>query len=236
MSSNKTDPTAFNPKCEVISSRAITVLLTTIRTKGTTQKEYVAASDRLMSILAEEGLARLAGVEERTVETPCGTFAGLAGPPSHTVCAVDIVRSGGILLEAVRRIAPDLKTAKILIQRDEATAAPRLYYSKLPADVPRLRVLLCDPMLATGGSALAAIEVLKRAGVAEDAILFLNAVACPEGLRALAAGAPGVRIATAALDDGLDARKFIVPGLGDFGDRYYGTAGYREGWWGTDGR
>merc|ERR1712032_1784485 len=103
-------------------------------------------------------------------------------------------RSGGILLEAVRRLAPDSKTAKILIQRDEETAEPKLFYSKLPPNVGDLKVILCDPMLATGGSALMAIQVLKDAGVKEENILFLNLVSCPEGLKAMAAKAPNVKI------------------------------------------
>lgn len=157
--------------------------------------QYVAASDRLMAILAEEGLARLNTVTPKTVTTPCGTYEGLAAPASETICGVDIVRSGGILLEAVRKIAPDSrhtrnfkrigqdssslafydrflpvrsgaafhsadtrlvgwsraldlgKTAKILIQRDEETALPKLFYSKLPPDIANLSVVLCDPMV-----------------------------------------------------------------------------------------
>merc|ERR1719382_434418 len=210
------------------------MLLSVVRDKATSQAQYVTYADRLMNILAEEGLARLA--TERTVTTPCGTCAGLMPSASHEICLVDIVRSGGILLEAVRKLAPDAKTAKILIQRDEETALPKLFYSKLPPNVGDLNVILCDPMLATGGSALMAIDVLKEAGVKEEQILFLNVVSCPEGLKALAAKAPGVRILTSALDASLNEMKFIVPGLGDFGDRYYGTSGYKEGLWGCDGK
>ena len=193
-----------HPNAELLSSRAITLLFTIIRDKNTTQRDYVTASDRLMNILAEEGLARLPNVLPSTVVTPCGTFEGLSPAPSSTICGVDIVRSGGILLEAVRKIVPDSKTAKILIQRDEDTAEPTLYYSKLPPEMASCNVLLCDPMLATGGSALMAIEVLKEAGVPDDNILFLNVLSCPEGLQKLAEHAPAVRILTAALDDGLN--------------------------------
>lgn len=231
MASNKTE---HNPKAEVLSSPGITMLVTVIRDKATNQKDYVSAADRLMRILAEEGLARLA--TEKTVQTPCGTSAGLMPFPSHQICCVDIVRSGGILLEAVRQVCPDSKTAKILIQRDEETALPKLFYSKLPPNISELKVVLCDPMLATGGSALMAIDVLKQAGVKEEGILFLNVISCPEGLKALAEKAPGVRIVTTALDSHLNEQRFIVPGVGDFGDRYYGTSGYLEGLWGTDGK
>lgn len=226
----------INPNAEVLSSRAITMLFTIIRDKRTTQRDYVQASDRLMAILAEEGLARLPGCVETEIETPCGKYKGLSTPQSDKICAVDIVRSGGILLEAVRKVCPDLKTAKILIQRDEETAEAKLYYSKLPPDVANLQVLLCDPMLATGGSAVTAVEVLKKANVKEENILFINVVSCPEGLKRMAEACPGVRIVTVGLDSGLDDKKFIVPGLGDFGDRYYGTSGYIEGLWGTDGK
>lgn len=223
-----------NPKAEVLSSPAITMLLSVIRSKTTTQKDYVAASDRLMNILAEEGFARLS--TPTTVVTPCGETPGLLPPPSHELCCVDIVRSGAILMEAVRKIATDAKTAKILIQRDEETAEPKLFYSKLPPGIDKLQVILCDPMLATGGSAVMAIDVLKEAGVKEESILFLNVISCPEGLKKLAEKTPGVRILTAQLDECLNERKFIVPGLGDYGDRYYGTFGYQEGLWGTDGK
>eukprot|EP00927_Polykrikos_kofoidii_P069919 TRINITY_DN65667_c0_g1_i1.p1 TRINITY_DN65667_c0_g1~~TRINITY_DN65667_c0_g1_i1.p1 ORF type:complete len:233 (-),score=44.20 TRINITY_DN65667_c0_g1_i1:82-780(-) len=226
----------LNPNAEVLSGRAITVLMSMIRDKGTSQREFVMAADRLMTILAEEGLARLPSVVEKTVSTPCGKWSGLTAPEGHTICAVDIVRSGGILLEAVRKIHPDLKTAKILIQRDEATAEAIYHYAKLPEGISKLNVVLCDPMLATGGSAVKAIGVLKDAGVEEHNILFINLIAAPQGLIALKNQAPGVRVVSAFLDEGLDDNKFIVPGLGDFGDRYYGTAGYEEGLWGSDGK
>ncbi|CAK9002535.1 unnamed protein product [Durusdinium trenchii] len=187
-----------------------------IRDKKTCQVDYVRAADRLMAILAEEGIARLPSVKPQAIETPCGPCNGLTVPDGHTICAVDIVRSGGILLEAVRKVLPDLKTAKILIQRDEETALPKLYYSKLPDGIEKLNVVLCDPMLATGGSALTAIEAQDLFHCFEN-ILFINVVSCPEGLKALAQKAPGVRILTCALDSHLNEVKFIVPGLGDFG-------------------
>jgi len=224
-----------NRKAEVLSSPAIKMLMSIIRDKKTTQVDYVNAADRLMALLAEEGLARLPR-QPKVVVTPCGTYDGVTVPDGHAVCAVDIMRSGCILLEAVRRVLPELKTAKILIQRDEETALPKLFYSKLPDGIENMQVMLCDPMLATGGSAITAIQVLKEAGVKEENILFLNVVSAPEGLEALAKKAPGVRILTCEVDTHLNEVKFIVPGLGDFGDRYYGTSGYVAGYWGTAGR
>ena len=203
------------------------VLFTALRDATTPRLDFAAAADRLVTLLAEEGLAHLPGVAPRTVATPCGTYAGLAAVPAERITAVSIVRSGDILLEAVRRVAPGVSVGKVLIQRDEATAdkAPRLFYAKLPGAVrdPSQTVLLCDPMLATGGSAAMAIRELVRAGVDEARIVFLCVVACPEGIATLAAAHPRVRVVCAAVDEKLNEQRYIVPGLGDFGDRYFGT-------------
>ncbi|KAJ8612141.1 hypothetical protein CTAYLR_002453 [Chrysophaeum taylorii] len=225
-----------NPRASLFSTRGTTALLRIVRDKRTPQKEYASAADRLCHLLAEEALASIVSDDEVSdVETPCGRarMSGGRHVDTSNMCVVDIMRSGAILMEAVRKLAPDIKTAKILIQRDEATALPCLMYSKLPPNIADYHhVLLCDPMLATGGSACAAIDVLKLAGVAPEKILFANVISCPEGLRRVAEHAQEVRILTTAVDDHLDERKFIIPGLGDFGDRYYGTSGYQEGHWG----
>lgn len=116
-----------------------------------------------------------------------------------------------------------VRIGKILIQRDEETALPKLFYSKLPMDVAQRYCLLLDPMLATGGSVIKAIEVLLEAGVKEENIIFINLIASPEGIRALHERYPRVQTVVAAIDEGLNERKYIVPGLGDFGCRYFGT-------------
>lgn len=120
-------------------------------------------------------------------------------------------------------ILSSVRIGKILIQRDEETALPKLYYSKLPHDVVDRYCLLLDPVLATGGSAVKAIEVLLAHGVHEDRIIFLNLLAAPEGIEAVLSRFPKVQIITAVVDEGLNAKKYIVPGLGDFGCRYFGT-------------
>lgn len=225
-----------NPLTTVFRTRATTALLRTIRDKRTSQRGYAEASDRLCRLLAEEALASIDDDKvDSLVETPCGLARMSGGRHVDTskICVVDIMRSGAVVMEAVRALAPDAKTAKILIQRDEETASPVLIYSKLPPGLSECNgVILCDPMLATGGSASAAIDVLKNAGVREENILFANIVCCPDGLRRIAERAPKVRIITTTVDEGLDERKFIIPGLGDFGDRYFGTSGYSDGLWG----
>lgn len=179
----------------------------------------------MMRILGEEALARLPTVIEGTVITPCGEAPGLvetAGPP---VCVVSIVRSGDILQEAVRTLQPGVSVGKILIQRDESLPDKPavLYYKKLPKNITESFVMLVDPMLATAGSALRAIKVLQDSGVSTDKILFLNLVCAPEGLKAMAEAYPEIKIITGAVDGFLNEDKYIVPGLGDYGDRYYGT-------------
>jgi len=176
----------------------------------------------LMRILVEEGIAMLPK-EPRTIATPCGEYAGEDLPDASSVCAVSIMRAGDALLEVVRTVWPAVSVGKILIQRDEETARPDLYYVKLPPRIEQKWVLLLDPMLATGGSALLAIEKLMAQGVRAERIIFLNVLTCPEGIRVVKEAHHEVKIVTCAIDDGLDERKYIIPGLGDFGDRYFGT-------------
>lgn len=174
--------------------------------------------------MAEEGLARLSETET-IIETPCGKWKGPQPPNNANICAVSIVRSGDILLEAVRAITPGLAVGKILMQRDEESKEKNAvhYYTKLPRQIASMKVILCDPMLATGGSACGALKILIEHGCKEENILFLNTVSAPEGLRVLEKKYPKVKVLAAAVDSHLNEDKYIVPGLGDFGDRYYRT-------------
>jgi uracil phosphoribosyltransferase len=124
------------------------------------------------------------------------------------------------MLEAVTELFPEVTVGYIGLERDHATFEPSLYYSKLPALAGR-SVLLLDPMLATGGSAGAACRALEEAGA--DHVTLLSVVAAPDGVRYLAERHPAVDVVTAAVDEGLNASAYIVPGLGDFGDRLFGT-------------
>ena len=179
-----------------------------------------------MRILAEDALAEFP-TSEVTIQTPFGPFAGLQSIPPTEICAVSIVRSGDSLLETVREIEPGTRVGKILIQRDEThpDKIARLFYSKLPPGVESMYVLLCDPMLASGGSALKALEVLcDEYKVDPSKVVFANVICAPEGLRALAQKYPMVKIVTSCVDQRLNEEKFIVPGLGDYGDRFFNTA------------
>ncbi|GLE05134.1 hypothetical protein PINS_up014122 [Pythium insidiosum] len=121
---------------------------------------------------------------------------------------------------------PKVSVGKILIQRDESShdKHPMLFYSKLPPKIATYEnVMVVDPMLATAGSVLLAIKTLIEAGVEEHKIVFVNVISCPEGINTLLGAHPKVRVVTAAVDRGLNEHKYIVPGLGDYGDRYFNT-------------
>lgn len=203
--------------------------------------DFVKYSQRSMRLLAEDALVEFC-TQPTTVTTPCSTWShGLSGPDPASIVAVSIVRSGDALLEVVRQVEPSVRVGKLLIQRDETTddKLPQLFYCKLPPAMTMttntttaaaaaghgLKVLLCDPMLATGGSALMALDVLTGAPYHTPPcdIIFANMICAPEGLRAVAARYPDVKIVTAQIDEGLNEDKYIVPGLGDYGDRFFNT-------------
>lgn len=178
-----------------------------------------------MRLVAEDALAELPSTP-LSISTPCVTaFEGVGRLASNTICAVSIVRSGDALLEAVREIEPGVRVGKILIQRDESLPDKPavLMYNKLPPEIKDLHVMLCDPMLATGGSALKAIEVLCKSGVNPAKIVFATMVCAPEGLDLVTENYPMIRIVTASVDECLNEEKYIVPGLGDYGDRFFNT-------------
>eukprot|EP00392_Amoebophrya_sp_AT5.2_P005310 g5319.t1 len=216
----------------LVQSPAVARLMSFVRAKNTDQLNFVKFSNRVMRLLVEEALSHLPH-EDSPVETARGTYPGKklgegGGQfQEKDLCAVSIVRSGNTMLESVREVIPDVAVGHILVQRDESDPEKKaiFFYKKFPADIAQRHVLLCDPMLATGGSAIAALKCLVEAGkVPENRILFVNLLCAPEGVRAVNKACPLVKIVSAECDPGLNSEKFIVPGLGDFGDRYYNTA------------
>ncbi|RHY63252.1 hypothetical protein DYB30_004410 [Aphanomyces astaci] len=222
---------------------AIQSLHLMLRDKRSSHLQFKHHADRLMRIMAKEALA-VCAVEFATVWTPNGMeYSGMR--PNNNLCAVSIQRSGDCLLEQVLQCDPSVSvgtilrpfvfhmdmlmvvsSGKLLIQRDETSAekTPILFYSKLPPRLPTFdRVLLLDPMLATGGSAMMAIQLLRNAGVDEANIVLVNVVSCPVGLSYIFDTFPSIKILTSAIDPDLNANKSVLPGLGSFGDRYYNT-------------
>jgi uracil phosphoribosyltransferase len=196
-------------------------LMTIIRDKDTKRNDFIFYSDRINRLLVEEGLNYLP-TRKKVVETRTGTvyegseFVG-------KICAVPIIRAGLSMQNSIREVAKKIRIAHILIQRDEETAKPIFFKDWLPDDIQTRYVFILDPMLATGGSANETIRSLKLKGVVEEKIIFINLVAAPEGIEAVLSAYPGIRIITAEMDDGLDENAYIIPGLGDFGDIYFGT-------------
>jgi len=194
-------------------------LLTMIRDNRTIRADFIFYSNRIIRLLVEEGLNHLP-VIEHTITTPVGrSYSGVKF--QGKICGVSIMRAGEAMEQGLRDCCRSVRIGKILIQRDEETSKPKLFYDKLPEDIAERWVLLLDPMFATGGSATMAVDVLKSRGVPEDHILFLNLIASPEGINSFAQRFPKLRVVTAFVDQGLDDKNYIVPGLGDFGDRFY---------------
>jgi uracil phosphoribosyltransferase len=173
---------------------------------------------RLSWMIGYEATRDLA-TEPATVEGPLEVASGVR--LLRSIVIVPVLRAGLAMIDPILELVPEARVGHIGLQRDERTAVASRYYMKLPPVGPETTVLLVDPMLATGGSALAALDLLHDAGAADVRLVVV--VAAPEGLAAVQQAWPAIAIYTAAIDRELDPRKFILPGLGDFGDRLYGT-------------
>ncbi|KAG5493869.1 hypothetical protein JKF63_01701 [Porcisia hertigi] len=202
-------------------------LFTVIRNAETQRTDFVFYSERIMRLVLESALC-LIPVEPSDVTTPTGAVYNGVRPDTNGIIGVSIMRAGESMERVLREMCRGVRIGKILVQRDESSLdkAPdsRYSYSKLPKDVASRRVLLLDPMCATGGSVIKSTEILiEEYGVKEENIIFLNLVCAPVGIKKYLHRFPKIQIVTAAIDDGLDENMYIVPGLGDFGDRYFGT-------------
>jgi len=192
--------------------------LVSLRDKRTPPARFRRAARRISMLLAAEALRDLPS-EPLTVDTPLGPAPGRR--VQRDVVVVPVLRAGLGMLDAVLELVPTARIGHIGLQRDEATAIASKYFSKLPPRMNGSYVLMIDPMLATGGSAAAALDLLRQAGAGDIRLVCI--VAAPEGIGVVERQHPGVTIYTPAVDRELNAHKFIVPGLGDFGDRLYDT-------------
>lgn len=192
-------------------------LITQLRDRGTEPATFRTLSYRIGLLLALEATRDLT-TRDAVVETPLETHTGQA--LAKPLAVVPILRAGLGMVQPFVDLFPDVSVGYVGLERDHATAVARSYYQKLPP-LEGKRVLVVDPMLATGGSAVLALDALVAAGATELSLVCI--VSSPEGVRAVEAAHPDVAIFTAALDRELDDNKYILPGLGDFGDRLYGT-------------
>jgi uracil phosphoribosyltransferase len=192
--------------------------LLALRDINTDHEAFRRMAVRISVLLAAEALRSLPTVPA-SVMTPLGEAPGRR--IGIDVVVVPVLRAGLGMLDAVLELVPNARVGHIGLQRDEATAVASQYYQKLPPNLAASQVLIIDPMLATGGSAVSAIDLLKEAGATQ--IKMICIVAAPEGIAIVEHHHPDVDIFTPVIDRGLNDRKFILPGLGDFGDRLYGT-------------
>lgn len=193
--------------------------LTILRDKHTTIDRYRLYSDQLCHILLTEALSNLE-LTKHAIQTPLATTTGEALQSEHIV-VIPILRAGLAMLRPALQLLPKAKVGFIGLARDETTAVAKEYYRKFPLIEDTSTIVIVDPMLATGGSMMHLLSELQSS-VAKE-IRIVSVVSAPEGIEKVLTEFPDVKIITAAVDDHLNDRRYIIPGLGDYGDRYFGT-------------
>jgi uracil phosphoribosyltransferase len=206
-------------KTVVIDHPLIQHKLTIMRNKRTTKKEFSELMEELAMLMAFEATRNLP-LEEVEIETPLMRTKSKA-IKGRKLVVVPILRAGLGMAEGILRLMPSVRVGHIGLYRDEETLRPVDYYFKVPRDARERDFIVVDPMLATGGSAVAAIDYLKKVGAKN--IKFVCLIASPEGAERLEKAHPDVTIYTAAIDLRLNEAGYILPGLGDAGDRLFGT-------------
>jgi len=192
--------------------------LTVLRDKDTPTKEFRELASEITMLLTYEALSNL-NTKEVPVETPITTAPGAA--IADNLIVVPILRAGVGMLDAMLHLLPSASIGFVGLYRDPSTKQPVEYYQKLPKPTGKDRVIIVDPMLATGGSINATIVLLKDQGF--ERIKTISILAAPEGIKAVEDAHPDVEIYSGALDEKLNEHKYIIPGLGDAGDRLFGT-------------
>ena len=206
------------PNVIVIDHPVVQTKLTELRDKSADHRTFRTLLNQIASLMVYE-VTRDWPSEPRMIDTPLEKMEGRK--LSRRVTLVPILRAGLGMSDGVLRLLPDARLGHLGVYRDEKTLEPVSYYQKLPPDIAQTEVLLIDPMLATGGSGSAAVSVLKKAGV--KSMRFVCLVAAPEGIKTLHDHHPEVVIYCASIDRQLNEKGYILPGLGDAGDRIFGT-------------
>lgn len=203
----------------VIDHPLIQHKLTILRDKTTPVKEFRELVGEIAGLMCYEATRNLptteVAIQTPVAEAKCRMLSG------KKLAIVPILRAGLGMVDNMVALIPSAKIGHIGLYRDPETHKPVEYYCKLPDDIENRGVFVVDPMLATGGSAIAAIDFLKRRGCRN--IVMMNIIGCPEGVKAVHEAHPDVELYLAAMDDGLNEHAYIVPGLGDAGDRIFGT-------------
>ena len=203
----------------VLNHPLITHKLAILRDVNTGTKEFRELITEISTLLAYEAM-RDAKLEEVTIQTPLEKLkTGMLNEDNYAI--VPRLRAGMGMIEGIINVIPNAKVGHIGLYRDEKTLKPIKYYSKMPKGIENREVLIIDPMLATGGSSSATIDMLKKDGVSKIKLLCI--VAAPEGIKTIEEKHPDVKIFCGTVDKNLNENGYILPGLGDAGDRIYGT-------------
>lgn len=202
-------------------TKQLRALFTIIRNRETKRDDFVYYSERIMRLLLEHAIAQLPH-RDVTVETEGGApYKGLAC--TDEICGVSVMRAGMTLESSLRRVVRDVPLGKILIQTNDETNEPELHFLRLPPRIDTKNVIVMDATVASGAAAMMAIRVLLDHDVPPQNIIFVCLISAPTGLHALSYAFPQVKVVTGAVDRTLNEHFFIVPGIGNFGDRYFGT-------------
>lgn len=196
------------------------LFLTTLRDKHISTNKFRQSAYAISHIIAQETLNHIK-TEETIVETPIATTTGIK--IKSPIMLVPILRAGMVMLKPFLHYYKDAKIGVVGLKRDEETAIAHLYYQNIPKTTEHDTVIILDPMISTGGTGIKTIEILLERSVKEENIIFASIICSPEGIQAVKEKFPKIKIIQAGIDEKLNKDKFIVPGLGDFGDRYYGT-------------
>lgn len=203
---------------ELIDHPCVQHKLAIIRDAETGHKRFRELATEITKFVCYEALKNIK-TREVTVETPVAT--AVCRKIDTDIVVVPILRAGVGMLEGILELVPTARVGFVGLYRDEETKLPITYYESFPRQIQGGTCIVIDPMVATGGSTVAAVDILKKNGA--DNIVVVCIVTCPEGIRLVEDAHPDVRIYAAAIDDKLNDRKYIVPGLGDAGDRLFGT-------------
>jgi len=201
-------------------NKAINLYLTILRDQSTQRCKFQKTADTISELLAHQTLLHIK-TKKIEIKTPVELAPGIERVDE--IVLIPILRSGITMLPAFLKYFAGAGIGVVGLKRDEKTAIAHLYYKNLPPLNPNQQIIIIDPMIATGGTGIETLKLLQDDGVQENKILFVSIVSAPEGINKIRTSFPGITIITASEDEKLNTQKFIVPGLGDFGDRYFGT-------------
>lgn len=201
-------------------STLTTVLLSHLRRKELTRAEFRHYAHQLANCMAQQAAEYLKPTTQ-SIQTPLASTQGTSF--TQPIILVPILRSGLVLLPAFIEYFPNAGVGCVGLRRDEKTAIASLYYKNIPKLSGNEQIIMLDPMIATGGSGSAALDIIIKMGIKQEQIIFVGVIAAQEGIDVIKKAFPKITLIVAAVDKELSPKKFIIPGLGDFGDRYFGT-------------